>query len=561
MGYGGETDYDSEGGDDIMLLGNGIQRSEGMLGFDWTTHKSDPFPGDSDMEFIGALPPSVETNVDRFDLVEALSGWTFDDTLRGDDRAAADLGTDHELNAAGIARIAGLQAVVGAGVTSFQGGNILLGGAGSDLIEGRGGDDIIDGDKWLNVQVEAPNAATADTTDTIRVDNLAALQADVFAGRIDPGSLRIVRTIETTPAGVGTDTALFSGAQTEYTITDNADGSTTVAHTGGTGLDGTDTLRGIEAMEFAGDPVATVPGAVTNVTAVAGNAQATVSFTAPADDGGSPITEFRVEVLTGGVVQRTVTGIAPTATSTVVTGLTNGTPVSFRVIAVNALGAGATSVASNTVTPAPAVATVPGAPTIGTAVAGNASATVNWTAPANTGGSPITEYRVQVRRGTTVVRTVTGISPAATSTVVTALTNGLAYNFRVRAVNAVGVGALSAASNTVTPTGPVAATAPGAPTIGTAVAGVAGGAITATANWAAPANTGGSAITGYRVFALRMSAAGAVLQTTQSAVLASTARSLVMTLPQTGNYRFQVVAINAIGTSPRSARSNLVAGR
>ena len=34
-----------------------------------------------------------------------------------------------------------------------------------------------------------------------------------------------------------------------------------------------------------------------------------------------------------------------------------------------------------------------------------------------------------------------------------------------------------------------------------------------------------------------------------------------MTLPQTGNYRFQVVAINAIGTSPRSARSNLVAGR
>ena len=131
MGYGGETDYDSEGGDDIMLLGNGIQRSEGMLGFDWATHKSDPFAGDSDMEIIGALPPSVETNKDRFDLVEALSGWNFDDTLRGDDRAAADIGTDHELNAAGIARIAGLQAVLGTGVTSFQGGNIILGGAGS----------------------------------------------------------------------------------------------------------------------------------------------------------------------------------------------------------------------------------------------------------------------------------------------------------------------------------------------------------------------------------------------------------------------------------------------
>ncbi|WP_200956447.1 peroxidase family protein [Nocardioides sp. Soil777] len=661
MGYGGETDYDSEGGDDIMLLGNGIQRSEGMLGFDWATHKSDPFAGDSDMEIIGALPPSVETNKDRFDLVEALSGWTFDDTLRGDDRAAADLGTDHELNAAGIARIAGLQDVLGTGVTSFQGGNIILGGAGSDLIEGRGGDDVIDGDKWLNVRVEAPNLATADTADTILVDSLAALQADVFAGRIDPGSLRIVRTIETTPAGTAVDTALFTGARTEYTITENADGTTTVAHTGGTGLDGTDTLRGIEAMQFAGDPVATAPGAVTNVTAVAGNAQATVSFTAPADDGGSPITEFRVEVLTGGVVQRTVQGIAPTATSTVVTGLTNGTPVTFRVIAVNAVGAGATSVASAPVTPtavtapeaptignatagnasatvrwtapasnggsaitsyqvqvlvggavqrtvqgiaptatstvvttltngtaytfrvlavnaigtsapsgasnsvtptAPVVLTAPGAPTIGTAVAGNASATVNWTAPANNGGSAITSYRVQVRVGTNVIRTVTNIAPTATSTVVTALTNGTAYNFRVRAVNAIGVGALSAASNTVTPTGPAPATAPGAPTIGTAVAGAAAGApINATANWAAPANTGGSPITGYRVFALRMSAAGAVLQTTQSAVLPSTARSFLMTLPQTGNYRFQVVAINAVGTSPRSARSNLVAGR
>ena len=58
-----------------------------------------------------------------------------------------------------------------------------------------------------------------------------------------------------------------------------------------------------------------------------------------------------------------------------------------------------------------------------------------------------------------------------------------------------------------------------------------------------------------------MSAAGAVLATTNSAVQASTARALTMTLPVAGNYRFTVVAINAVGTSPASARSNLVAGR
>ena len=85
-GDGGEQDYDSEGGDDIMLAGPGIQRSEGMLGFDWVTHKNDPLAADSDMDFTGLLPPGVETNRDRFDLVEALSGWSKNDVLRGDDR-------------------------------------------------------------------------------------------------------------------------------------------------------------------------------------------------------------------------------------------------------------------------------------------------------------------------------------------------------------------------------------------------------------------------------------------------------------------------------------------
>ena len=51
------------------------------------------------------------------------------------------------------ALIAGLQAFLGAGVTSFSAGNIILGGGGSDFLEGRGGNDLIDGDAWLNVQI------------------------------------------------------------------------------------------------------------------------------------------------------------------------------------------------------------------------------------------------------------------------------------------------------------------------------------------------------------------------------------------------------------------------
>ena len=163
--------------------------------------------------------------------------------------------------------------------------------------------------------------------------------------------------------------------------------------------------------------------------------------------------------------------------------------------------------------------------------------------------------RVYTGASTTVVKTVTAAG-SATSVVVSGLTNGTGYTFTVAATNVAGTGAVSARSAVVTP-----ATVPTAPVIRTAIAGATGGAITATATWAAPTSTGGAPITGYRVAALRMSAAGAVLAQTTSAVQSATSRSLQMTLPVAGNYRFTVQAINAVGASPQSARSNLVAGR
>src|SRR5439155_25268256 len=82
-----------------------------------------------------------------------------------------------------------------------------------------------------------------------------------------------------------------------------------------------------------------------------------------------------------------------TGTSATLSGLTNGTAYTFTVVATNAVGNSAPSVASNSVTPV-APATVPGTPTAVSATAGNASATVSWTAPPSDGGSAITSYTV-----------------------------------------------------------------------------------------------------------------------------------------------------------------------
>jgi hypothetical protein len=75
---------------------------------------------------------------------------------------------------------------------------------------------------------------------------------------------------------------------------------------------------------------ATNPGAPTGVTAVRGNGEAIVSFTAPGSNGGATITEYTVTSNPGGITK------SGSASSLTVTGLTNGTPYTFTVVAKNA---------------------------------------------------------------------------------------------------------------------------------------------------------------------------------------------------------------------------------
>jgi hypothetical protein len=91
----------------------------------------------------------------------------------------------------------------------------------------------------------------------------------------------------------------------------------------------------------------------------------------------------------------------------------------------------------------------PGAPTAVSAVAGNAQATVSFTAPAVNGGGAITGYTVTSSPGNITA------SGSSSPIVVTGLTNGVAYTFTVTATNAAGVGTASSASSAVTPSAPV----------------------------------------------------------------------------------------------------------
>lgn len=242
--------------------------------------------------------------------------------------------------------------------------------------------------------------------------------------------------ILTATSSSGTVTKTVAGGTTSTNITGLTNGVTYAIRVAARNVVGT----GPASSPVDVTPIG-VPGAPTGVTAVAGNRSASITWTAPASTGGSPITGYTVTSNVGGF-SITVGG---SETSAVMNGLTNGVAYRFRVFATNAVGNGPPSAYSIAVTPRG----VPGPPTGVAAAAGNASATVSWTAPA-TGGSPITAYIVTSSDGQS-----TTVPGTARSALVGGLTNGVSYTFTVVARNAIGDGPPGTTSTPVTPSSSV----------------------------------------------------------------------------------------------------------
>ncbi|MCR1781587.1 fibronectin type III domain-containing protein [Nocardioides carbamazepini] len=326
-------------------------------------------------------------------------------------------------------------------------------------------------------------------------------------------------TVTASPGGA---TATVDGATTHASVTGLTNGTTytfTVRATNAIG-------DGAASDPSSGVVPAAVPDQVAQPSAERRDGGARITWPA-AGGNGHAVTTYTVTATPGG---RTVI-VDGTSTAATVDELTNGTPYTFTVLATNALGAGAVSAPSNEVVPAgrPDRVATP------TAVRGDASATVTWSAPGGN-GSAVTGYTVTAAPGG---RTATVAGDVTTATV-GGLDNGTAYTFTVVATNDVGDGPASQSSAAITP-----AAVPHQVTGVTATRGDRSAVVT----WAAaPGN--GSDVTGYTVKA----APGG-----RQLVVAGAGTSVVVDGLDNGTaYTFTVTATNALGDGPASAPSSAV---
>ncbi|WP_345853396.1 Ig-like domain-containing protein [Shewanella algae] len=426
------------------------------------------------------------------------------------------IGTASALDGQAVVNFSAPASDGGSAITSYQvtssPGGITASGANSPI--GVAG--LTNGTSYT-FTVQAINAVG--TSSPSAPSNSVVPKANQTISFNNPGAQDFGTTPTLTATASSGLTPVFSSSTTGVcTIT--ASGTLTFVTTGNCSIDadqpGDGSYNAAPTVTQSFTVNAVVPGAPTSVNAVASDASATVSFSAPASTGGAAISGYTVTSSPGGI---TASGAGSPLT---VSGLSNGTDYSFTVSANNTAGTGPASSPSNTVTPK-ANQTIsfnnPGAQDFGT--------TPTLAATASSGLTPVFSSST------------TGVCTITASGTLTFVTTG---NCSIDA-DQPGDSSYNAAP-TVTQGFTVNAVVPGAPTSVNAVASDA----SATVSFSAPASTGGAAISGYTVTSspggLTASGAGSPLT--------------VSGLSNGTDYSFIVSASNTAGTGPASSPSNTV---
>ena len=293
-----------------------------------------------------------------------------------------------------------------------------------------------------------PDMTSGTDTGISNTDNITSNTTPVFTGTAEAGSTvtlydgaTLLGTITATGGNWTITSSALSEGSHSVTATATDAASNTSAHSPSLAVTVDTSAPRVSSIALVGTPGAT-----------ATSVQFLVTFNEPVH--GLSTDDF-TPTTTGGAAG-TVASVTAASGSTATVTINNITGPGTLRLDVKA-GTNITDTAGNalptyTSGPTHTVQAAPGAPTGVAATAGNGQATVTFAAPASAGSSAITRYTATSTPGNHTGDCAPAATPGAVCTITVAgLTNGTSYTFTVKAENASGPGADSAASVAVIP--------------------------------------------------------------------------------------------------------------